>query len=75
MNTLVTTRPISLRPRGVQLGRIVAALSVLPQLLRTWAERDRARRELRGLDEATLRDVGISRADADFEGSKPFWRE
>ena len=74
MNTLVTTRPLSLHPHGVRLGRIVAAISGLRQVLRTWAARDRARRELRELDEATLRDVGISRADADYEGGKPFWR-
>ncbi|MCB1893763.1 DUF1127 domain-containing protein [Accumulibacter sp.] len=43
--------------------------------LRLWARRRRGRRELRELDEHILRDVGISRAQARFEGSKPFWRD
>ncbi|MCB1909994.1 MAG: DUF1127 domain-containing protein [Rhodocyclaceae bacterium] len=42
--------------------------------LRLWARRREGRRELRELDEPLLRDLGISRGQADFEGSKPFWR-
>ncbi|MCB1915551.1 MAG: DUF1127 domain-containing protein [Rhodocyclaceae bacterium] len=42
--------------------------------LRLWARRRRGRRELRALDERILRDVGLSRSQADFEGGKPFWR-
>ncbi|MCB1929096.1 MAG: DUF1127 domain-containing protein [Rhodocyclaceae bacterium] len=43
--------------------------------LRLWARRRRGRRELRELDEHILRDVGISRGQARFEGGKPFWRD
>ncbi|MCP5159182.1 MAG: DUF1127 domain-containing protein [Gammaproteobacteria bacterium] len=32
------------------------------------------RRALLALDEAMLKDIGISRTDALQEGSKPFWR-
>ncbi|HRX63048.1 MAG TPA: DUF1127 domain-containing protein [Candidatus Competibacter sp.] len=34
----------------------------------------RQRRALLALDEAMLKDMGISRADAFREGDKPFWR-
>jgi uncharacterized protein YjiS (DUF1127 family) len=40
----------------------------------TWQMRSRQRRELRGLDDAILRDVGISRAQANYDGNKPFWK-
>jgi uncharacterized protein YjiS (DUF1127 family) len=43
--------------------------------LREWRRRVRDRRELAGLDEVMLHDIGISRADADFLSRKPFWRE
>jgi len=43
--------------------------------LRLWVRRHRGRRELRELDDRTLRDIGISRSVADFEGGKPFWLE
>jgi len=34
----------------------------------------RQRRALLALDAVMLKDIGISRADAVAEGSKPFWR-
>ncbi len=41
---------------------------------REWYEVYRQRRALLGLDDAMLKDIGISRADALREGNKPFWR-
>ncbi|TVO58598.1 DUF1127 domain-containing protein [Denitromonas halophila] len=56
---------------------IASVLRQLGHALRTtitvWRKRSAARRELRELDEHVLRDVGISRSQADFEGRKPFW--
>ena len=52
----------------------------LPQLseLRTafaqWRERARSRRALRALDDRELWDMGLTRSDAEFEASKPFWQ-
>ena len=37
-------------------------------------ERARQRRQLLALDDAALKDFGRSRADAVYEGDKPFWR-
>jgi uncharacterized protein YjiS (DUF1127 family) len=39
-----------------------------------WHERARQRRQLQQLSEHMLKDIGLSRADAAAEISKPFWR-
>lgn len=38
-----------------------------------WQEMAQQRRRLQALDDRMLRDLGISRADARREGSRPFW--
>ena len=38
-----------------------------------WQRRVRSRRELEGLSDATLRDIGITRCDAHREMNKPSW--
>jgi uncharacterized protein YjiS (DUF1127 family) len=43
-------------------------------LVEGWVERRRERRALLELDDALLKDIGLSRADALREASKPFWR-
>ena len=42
-------------------------------LLRTWFERDRQRRQLAELSDHLLRDIGVTRAEAMREAAKPFW--
>ena len=42
--------------------------------LREWRQRGRARRELAGLDDYLLHDIGLSRSQAQFESGKPFWQ-
>jgi uncharacterized protein YjiS (DUF1127 family) len=44
------------------------------RLVALWRERARQRRALASLDDRMLRDVGITRYDAEHECSKPFWR-
>ena len=44
-------------------------------LFATWFLRGRARQQLRQLDELTLRDIGVTRYDAEIEARKPFWKE
>jgi uncharacterized protein YjiS (DUF1127 family) len=39
-----------------------------------WRRRSRDRRALAALSDRSLRDIGLSRYDADWEASKPFWR-
>ncbi len=51
--------------------------TVLPSILDRldlWRERARTRRRLLTLDDRLLRDIGISRAEAWQEASKPFWK-
>jgi len=43
-------------------------------LLMTWDERTRQRRQLRSLGDSMLRDLGLSPADVEVEVTKPFWR-
>jgi uncharacterized protein YjiS (DUF1127 family) len=38
-----------------------------------WRSRTRSRNELSNLSDRTLRDIGVSRCDAHWEASKPFW--
>jgi uncharacterized protein YjiS (DUF1127 family) len=38
-----------------------------------WRRRIRSRDELMGLSDYSLRDIGLSRWDAEAEASKPFW--
>lgn len=47
----------------------------LRSTLRQWRRRIRDRRELAGLGESMLHDIGISRADAQYLANKPFWKE
>jgi len=42
--------------------------------LREWRQRGRARRELAGLDDYLLHDIGLSRSQAQFESGKRFWQ-
>lgn len=37
-------------------------------------QRHRTRRQLLTLEDPLLRDIGLSRADAEREGIKPFWK-
>ena len=56
---------ISQEPNGLQrLGQTVSL----------WLRRLRERAELARFDERDLRDLGLTRADADYEVGKPFWR-
>ncbi|HUC65734.1 MAG TPA: DUF1127 domain-containing protein [Stellaceae bacterium] len=43
--------------------------------LRSWRRRIRDRAELARFDERSLRDIGVSPAQARYEIDKPFWRD
>jgi uncharacterized protein YjiS (DUF1127 family) len=72
MNQIVESR-VSYQTAGPRpsLGRL---LLQTPELLNLWYERARQRRNLARLDDRLLRDIGIDRATALGEISKPFWR-
>lgn len=48
-------------------GELVALVAV-------WRQRLRQRRQLARLDDALLKDIGLTRCDAEMESAKPFWR-
>ena len=50
-------------------------LSSVRATLREWRRRKNGRLELARFDERMLRDIGLTRVDADYEINKPFWRE
>ncbi len=54
------------------LGNLAVRIS---QTLNTWHDRARQRRHLARLDNRLLRDIGVDRATAMAEVSKPFWRD
>jgi uncharacterized protein YjiS (DUF1127 family) len=64
----------------VATGRQWRFLPVLPVAktiavtVGVWFTRARTRRALADLDDTILRDIGISRWEAEHEAHKPFWR-
>lgn len=56
--------------RAGLLDRIGGALDRVLE----WLERSASRRRLGALDDRMLRDIGLSRCEAEQEASKPFWR-
>jgi uncharacterized protein YjiS (DUF1127 family) len=48
--------------------------SHLIDLIHEWWTVARQRRSLAALDDWTLKDIGITRADVENETAKPFWR-
>jgi uncharacterized protein YjiS (DUF1127 family) len=42
--------------------------------IRLWQERSEGRQQLLRLDDHVLRDIGITRLQAEAEANKPFWR-
>jgi uncharacterized protein YjiS (DUF1127 family) len=43
--------------------------------VREWGRRVRGRAELAALDDRMLKDIGMTRAEAEFLSNRPFWRE
>jgi uncharacterized protein YjiS (DUF1127 family) len=78
MSTLSSVREFTrAEARSFTFGRAMALLGgmvvVGVEKVMTRAELARSRRQLAQLDERLLRDIGIDRATARFEGTKGFW--
>jgi uncharacterized protein YjiS (DUF1127 family) len=63
----------------IDWGRLIISqeptgLQRLGQTVSLWLRRLRERAELARFEERDLRDLGLTRADADYELAKPFWR-
>ena len=69
------------RQKGYAMARSVAFARVLPTIgmealwgrLKRWSQLARQRRQLAMLDDAALKDLGLSRADVQQESERPFW--
>lgn len=58
----------------IPVARIAASALAAADWTFDALQRRRERRQLAGLDDRALLDIGISRADVDAEVSKPWWR-
>lgn len=73
LDTYQAARPTTRTVREVAAAMLDHAGALLTALL-DWQERARQRRQLLALSDGALKDFGASRADAEREGGKPFWR-
>lgn len=69
-NGLAVPGDFSIRPRK----SVASILGSVAATAWAWRERARQRRDLRALTPRELLDVGLSCADAEGEGRKPFWQ-
>jgi uncharacterized protein YjiS (DUF1127 family) len=66
--------------RRQDVVRLLLTADTMPTKVRVkgvvqeWISRARSRREIAKLDERTVRDLGISPSQLQFEARKPFWR-
>jgi uncharacterized protein YjiS (DUF1127 family) len=58
----------------IAIERVKEMRPGLLAVVSVWLERVRARRELRRVDERSLRELGISPGLAHYEASRPFWQ-
>lgn len=64
-------------PRIRNQGRFVSAREILIRAfdaLGDWQDRIHERRQLMGMSERGLHDLGLTRDGIDVEAAKPFWR-
>lgn len=66
-------RPSARSPIGFS-SAVEHALLRAVETVSAWHERAHQRRALMALSDQMLRDIGISRAEAERESTKPFWR-
>ena len=62
--------PEARRWREIASERLVALFNHVAD----WHDRAKSRRALLAMDDHALRDIGVDRATADYEGNLPFWR-
>ena len=53
---------------------LAGAFTTFSQTLATWRQRALDRRELARLDRRSIRDLGLSEGDVQFEINKAFWQ-
>ncbi len=53
---------------------LAGTYTALGQIFATWRRRAHDRQELAQLDRRSIRDLGLSPGEVQFEVNKPFWR-
>ena len=66
---------VQVRSHRTALDDLSDAAQWLMATFREWGRRSREREQISQMDERTLKDIGITRAEALRLASKPFWRE
>jgi uncharacterized protein YjiS (DUF1127 family) len=61
------------RPLSNPLQTLADFVRAAVALVARWRERARSRHMLSSMDARLLKDIGVSRATAEFEANKPFW--
>jgi len=75
MSTLQQRRQAARWPgRPQEFGRLAILIAGLRATLAEWRRRRLARAELARMSDRDLRDLGITRAEAEREAAMPFWR-
>ncbi len=72
---IATARPMfgASAVRGAQSSIAERILAAPFTVLATWGERLKQRVDLAEMDDRMLKDIGVSRVDAQVEADKPFW--
>ena len=70
----MTLRAFLLRTQAIAVPSPVDVLEAAAVRLLQWLGVWRQRKHLAGLDDAALKDIGLSRADVAAELRKPVWR-
>jgi uncharacterized protein YjiS (DUF1127 family) len=58
----------------ISLKGLSALIVSVTDTVLDWQERSRQRHRLGEMDDHLLHDIGLSRADLEYEAAKPFWR-
>lgn len=61
--------------RQINWSKLLAIPHYLVRKIRKWQRLAYERSLLRSMDHRMLRDIGVTRAEAEEESRKPFWRE
>ena len=61
-------------PLSIRLPSLLPAAKAVVARVARWQDVRAQRKELSELDDRTLRDIGLTRADVAAEIRKPFWR-
>jgi uncharacterized protein YjiS (DUF1127 family) len=72
---MMAIRTLSHRDALAIANAIPSLRKKFAETLREWRRRLRSRRDLMTLSNRDLWDMRLTRADAEQEASKPFWRE